>query len=312
MSCNRVIDSCPGGNRRSYIATKPFSNAFYAYSEETSSLNAVTNNNALCPVGRVLRENGKKLYPDANPGINQYYVGVYDPVTFLKGFIDPNGGVFAEFNANKPTYLDDNYSDDGESDDNSEGPDAGDPIYTKGNITAVSWNNADSSNDNFIQLANDVNGGNAAYMGTDGPQEPYIECYTSNDSGAGRSDAGVHTNPNNAQIYANAPNDGEAQIELNAAGFVGAYASDGSIYNSGVIHPYNACGIATLYGNTGVAVTVPAVSSPVVILSRKSFNGNAGFLTWNVTGTTLTIYSSENSDAGEVGWLLLSSFAPPV
>lgn len=311
MSSNRVIDSCPGGNRRSYIATKPFSNAFYTYNEATSSLSPVTINSALCPVGRVLRENGKKLYPDATPGIRQYYVGVYDPVSLLKGFIDPNGGVFAEFNTNKPNYLDDNYSDDGESDDNSEGPDAGDPIYTKGNITAVSWNNPTSNNDNKIQLINDVNGGTAAYMSTDGAQNPYIECYTNNVSGEGKSDAGISTFPNNAQIYANAPAvGGEAQIEVEAAGFVGAYGSDGSIFNSGVIHPYNTCGVATLNGNTGVTVTIPEVTSPVVILSRKSISGFAGILTWNVVGTSLTIYSTENSDVGSVSWLLLSTSYP--
>ena len=307
MSCNRVIDSCPGGNRRSYIATQPFSSNFFTYSEITNALSRVTIDNNLCPVGRVLRENGKKLYPGANPGINQYYVGVYDPVSLLKGFIDPNGGVFAEFNTNKPTYLDDNNSDDG-SDDNSEGPDAGDPVYTKGNITAVSYNNVDSGNDNYIQLINDIDGGNAAYMGTDGAQEPYVECYTNNDSGAGRSNAYIYTYPNAAEIYASAPAvGGEAQIELNADGFVGAYASDGSIFNSGVIHPYNTCGVATLNGNTGVTVTVPAVSGPVVMLTRKSINGNVGTLTWNVVGANLTIYSTENTDVGEVSWLLLSS-----
>lgn len=307
MSCNRVIDNCPGGNRRSYIATKSFSNYFYTYNEATGSLTDVTNDDALCPVGRVLRENGKKLYPGANAGINQYYVGVYDPVSLLKGFIDPNGGVFSEFNTNKPTYLDDNYSDDGESDDNSEGPDAGDAVYTKGNVTAVSWNNPDSSNNNYIQLVNDVDGGNAAYMAFDDVKEPYIECRTSNDSGAGSSSAGIYTYSNNAELYANAPNAGEAQLELDAAGFVGAYASDGSIYNSGVMHPYNTCDVATLNGTAGVQVTVPTVNQPVVILSRKTINGNVGVLTWSVVGTTLTIYSTESTDIGEVGWLLVSS-----
>ncbi len=61
---------------------------------------------ANCPKGRVLRENGRKLYPSANPGITTYLVGVFDDKTFLNGFIDPNSPVFVPFNTDKPVYLD--------------------------------------------------------------------------------------------------------------------------------------------------------------------------------------------------------------
>ena len=61
---------------------------------------------ANCPKGRVLRENGRKLYPSANPGVTTYLVGVFDDKTFLNGFIDPNSAVFAPFNTDKPVYLD--------------------------------------------------------------------------------------------------------------------------------------------------------------------------------------------------------------
>jgi hypothetical protein len=303
MSCNRVIDSCPGGNRRSYISTEPFAGHFLKYNEETSSLSVITTNAELCPPGRILKENGKKLYPDANPGINQYYVGVYDSVSFLKGFIDPNASVFSEFNANKPTYLEEN------KENELIGPDAGAPVYTKGNISAISYNKEGSNNDNYIQLINDINGGTSANMGYDGAEAPYVECYTTNESGAGSSRVYMETVPGAAMINLQGPSAGEAKIEaaVSGGGFVGLYASSGNVVNSGVLTPYNTCGIATLNGTTGVAVTIPAVSEPVAILSRKSFNGNGGALTWNVVGTTLTIYSTESNDVGEVGWLLLSS-----
>lgn len=61
---------------------------------------------ANCPKGRVLRENGRKLYPSANPGVTTYLVGVFDDKTFLNGFIDPNSPLFVPFNTDKPVYLD--------------------------------------------------------------------------------------------------------------------------------------------------------------------------------------------------------------
>jgi hypothetical protein len=247
------------GNRRSYIATENFTYRFFEYNDEALTL--VTEDESKCPAGRVLRESGRRLFPDSSPGINQYYVGVYDPVTFLKGFIDPNGGIFAEFNTNKPNYLDDNYSDDG-SDDESLGPDAGDPVYTKGNITAIAYNSTGTGNDNYIQLI-DVSGGSAAYMGFDGQEDPYVECRTVNNGN--ESYAYMYTYRDNAEFSARVNGSGEARLELNANGFVGAYASDGSIYNSGVIHPYNTCGVTTLSGTSGVTVTVPSVGSPVAI-----------------------------------------------
>ena len=297
MSAQR--SPAPGGNRRSYIATQNFSGYFYSY--VNNALEPVTDDDMLCPAGRVLRESGRKLYPKANPGIKQYYVGVYDPVTYLNGFIDPNGGIFAEFNTNKPHYLEDNYSDDGESDDNTEGPDLGDPVYTKGTITAISHNPNGTNNDNYIQLFNDISGGNSAYFGMDGPREPYVglECEEG-------SYVYMGAYPRNTYIQMNSSD--EAQIEMNTSGgYIGLYASDGSVYNSGVLHPYNTCGNVSL-GEGGVAnVTIPTVSDPIVMINRKTIVNEVGILTWSINGTTLTIYSNDSRDRGEISWLLLSS-----
>jgi hypothetical protein len=316
MSSIQRTPSDVNGNRRSYIATENFMNAFFSYKREV--LARVTDDETQCPAGRVLRESGRRLFPDSSPGINQYYVGVYDPVTFLKGFIDPNGGIFAEFNTNKPNYLDDNYSHDGKIDDDT--PDAGDPVYTKGNVTAVAYNPNSSSNTNTIQLL-DIPSGSRAFMAFDDQKAPYIECDT-NDNG-NNSNAYMFTEPglaefsgtvsNNgtAQLILTAPNNGEARVELDANGFVGAYASDGSIYNSGVIHPYNTCGLVTLanVGGTSLATaTIPSVTEPIVIISRKTIAGtDIGNLQWDVTGTTLTITSTDNRDRSVVSWLLVSS-----
>lgn len=104
------------GTRRSWISLTAFNSDFFSYAtsinpttfETTGALSAVTGATALtCPTARILRENGKKLYPSAHNGVNTYMVGVFDPVSFLSGFIDPNNNsVFAVYNNDKPASLD--------------------------------------------------------------------------------------------------------------------------------------------------------------------------------------------------------------
>lgn len=95
------------------------------------------------PAGRILRETGRKLYPDVHPNVPTYMVGVYDAQTGLNGFIDPNSPVFAPYNTDKPGFLLDGV------DPDTEITDAGPPVYTNGNITAKGnmkiYGNADIS-----------------------------------------------------------------------------------------------------------------------------------------------------------------------
>ena len=135
-------------SRRTYIAAENFTDYFYTYRAVKDGLKTVgewgqvTEDYSKCPAGRKLRENGKYLYPMANPDVFQYYVGVYDAETGLSGYIDPNGPLFGEFNTNKPVYLKDNGSDDGASEDNSEGGDQGAPVYTNGIIETFEAGNS--------------------------------------------------------------------------------------------------------------------------------------------------------------------------
>ena len=128
-----------GAPRREYITTSAFNNDFFTYSVSlvklvrTGTLSAVTGATAAnCPANRILRENGRRLYKDANPGINTLMVGVYDAVTGLSGVIDPNSPRFAVYSGDKSVYL-----------DNGLDPvtglvDQGHPIYTRGTVTAGS------------------------------------------------------------------------------------------------------------------------------------------------------------------------------
>ncbi len=130
--------------RRAYISMGAFNDDIYTYTTSmnpttyvtTGALSAVSGADAsTCPQGRFLYENGKKLFPDAHPGITTYMVGVFDPVSFLSGFIDPNSEKFTLMNTDKPV--------DQASSTNTFGTnptttvsDLAQPVYTRGDILA--------------------------------------------------------------------------------------------------------------------------------------------------------------------------------
>ena len=102
--------------RRQYIATESFVNDFFTYTTSTDANGLTTGSltqvsgatTAACPAGRVLRDNGKRLYPDAHPNVAYPMIGVFDSQTFLSGFINPNSPIFAMFNSDKPYFTDAN------------------------------------------------------------------------------------------------------------------------------------------------------------------------------------------------------------
>jgi hypothetical protein len=141
--------------RRAYITTTTFQNDIFQYTtttnpstfEVTGTLTSLatvgTGTAATCPANRILVENGKKLYPSGlaisnnttygapNPGVTTYMVGVYDPGSFLSGFIDPNSQVFAPYNTDKPNYVPRGVNPNGNT-----SIDQGPPVYTLGSVTA--------------------------------------------------------------------------------------------------------------------------------------------------------------------------------
>lgn len=106
-------------NSKSYIATSGFPTAIKKYTVTTGPSPQFVKTGTLshvdgatfitCPAGRILRENGKKLYPGVNPGVDIFYVGVFDSVSLLSGYIDPNSRYFAPFSGEKPLYIPDTY-----------------------------------------------------------------------------------------------------------------------------------------------------------------------------------------------------------
>lgn len=122
-------------SKRSYATTTAFNGSIYTYQQAlnpttlrdegrlvavTTSPAGVTLSATNCPAGRILRENGRKLYPGVNPGLlsgdtfqgtanfqgnteaaNRFWVGVFDAVTGVKGFINPNASTFTVYNSDK-------------------------------------------------------------------------------------------------------------------------------------------------------------------------------------------------------------------
>ena len=119
-------------SKRSYVSTGAFNNSIYSYVTAlnpttfrqegrlalvTASPTGVALTATNCPGGRVLRENGRKLYPGVNVGLavgdtyqgatvgttttNHFWVGVFDAVTGVKGFINPNTPKFVVYNSDK-------------------------------------------------------------------------------------------------------------------------------------------------------------------------------------------------------------------
>ena len=151
-------------SKRSYMSTGPFNGSIYTYTTAlnsstlrqegkltaiTTSPAGVTLNATNCPAGRVLRENGRKLYPGVNPGLlsgdtyqgaanfqaateaaNHMWVGVFDAVTGVKGFINPNASTFVVYNSDKSLENVDIYE--------TNGTGVNDDIVTSGQLRSSS------------------------------------------------------------------------------------------------------------------------------------------------------------------------------
>jgi hypothetical protein len=106
---------------KSLVSSAAFHNEFYTYTVGTNANFQTVGTFSLvsgatastCPAGRVLHLSGKKLFPDINPmntfvgvlAAKKFLVGVYDPISFLSGFVDPTSNTFAKFDQNLPNFF---------------------------------------------------------------------------------------------------------------------------------------------------------------------------------------------------------------
>lgn len=168
--------------RMQYISVQPFQNDIFRYTTSLNPQTFVTTGSLTslatlglatasnCPANRILRENGKKLYPSglivANstevpgpyPGVTTYMVGVYDSQTGLSGYIDPNSAAFTVYNSDKPNYVPRGV------DPNTGAVDQGPPVITLGSVTAGTTVTAGTS----VTAATTVNAGTLLGYGGSG------------------------------------------------------------------------------------------------------------------------------------------------
>jgi len=100
--------------QKAFISTAPFNTKIFLYSTSlTSNFQTVGSlfvnpaaTAGLCPANRVLHANSKVLIPGVNPSVTKPYIGVFDPVTGLNGFIDATDPTFATYDVNFPFQYD--------------------------------------------------------------------------------------------------------------------------------------------------------------------------------------------------------------
>ena len=144
--------------QKAFITTAPFNTKLFTYS---TSLNTsfqtvgslVVNTAATagnCPANRVLHANGKTLIPGVNPNVTKPYIGVFDSVSGLNGFVDGTDPVFATYDVNFPFQYDLGLQPafstlGGEGANIRAGMDAGLLTQTSGLVGSLSVNVGDSS-----------------------------------------------------------------------------------------------------------------------------------------------------------------------
>uniref|UniRef100_A0A6C0KXR4 Uncharacterized protein n=1 Tax=viral metagenome TaxID=1070528 RepID=A0A6C0KXR4_9ZZZZ len=290
-SSNAAAGSITGAPRRQYVSIQPFNVDFYTYTTSTNFVNgqyATTGslsqvsgaNSYTCPEGRVLRENGKKLFPDANPGVPTFMVGVYDSTTFLSGFIDPNSRRFQPQSTDLPTYLPNPVDSQGQ-----ETTDLGPGVYTRGQVRVT--------REGAIQYYEDISGQPYAGIYTDGELYPYIE--------AGRETI----LPGGGQVYDYAGLDGlTGNVYYTGLLLPRQPSGQGFSVQSLSSGVDNACSTFNKLLRY----------NPYVMVTRKSTDGgigttSTGQLSYTITNTsTLTITSSNPNDRYTCNYFLIGNY----
>jgi len=287
-SSNAAAGGAVGTPRRQYVSIQPFDGDFYTYTTSTEftngqfvttgTLSAVSGANATnCPEGRVLRENGKKLFPDANPGVPTFLVGVYDSTTFLSGFIDPNSRVFQPQSTDLPTYLPNPVDSQGDG-----LTDLGPGVYTRGNVVTTDGN---------IVYEKDISGAPFGGVYTDeGALYPYFKI------GNLTQIAGGGTKNNRVQL------DG-SDGTITFTGLLDPRSAGGDGYSVGQLNTGTGGGTDQHVSTINRLLSRGAVA---LVTRRETLAGTPGHLTYVISNSTLTISSSESTDRYSCHYLLIS------
>ncbi len=272
--------------KRTYLTTRVFNSDFYSYNQTvnpttfqvTYALGPVPGASGNCLVGRFLHETGRKLIPGANGGINSLMVGVYDPVSGLSGFIDPNCESFTIMNTDRSANLDVLSGGVAQVDDfainpNGDTSDLGNPVYTRGDVTALGQATITG---NITSLTGNVVAAKQVYSSTVTP--------LTIDTGATSMDISL------GQTFTVSS---DTSFTINASGITSAYA--GALVRCIITNPAGGTDpinvtlgtpIRELYNGTGIATNLVATVPSGIPVSVSTTI--AGFPTGGSGSTTAT------------------------
>jgi hypothetical protein len=292
----------PNTPRNAYIAAVAFQNYLYDYVQIKNDLGQVTGGSLIspipgataltCPAGRILQPNGKKLFPGGSSlGVSTYMIGVYDPVTFLSGYIDPNSPYFAPMGTDK-SYQIQTFDANGNIvygiNPNGGAADQGPPVETLG----------DSTFGGNVEIAGtlDVDGLITANAGID---------VTSGDINVTTGDVTVTA----GDVIVTA---GDVTV---TAGDVTVTAGDLVLTNGSIVLNANCVGTESMVGGTVSGGFIrKQVSASSITANSKVFLTYAGINSAGILSAeninsppgTFNIVSNNTSDASSVNWLVIN------
>jgi hypothetical protein len=282
------VPTFPTQSKKSYLSMGTYNNDFFSYVtrqngppkfEIIGSLQPVPGATAqTCPGGRYLYETGRKLYPGGSyPGISTLLVDVVDPVTGLKGFIDPTGYAFTNFSSDRPAYLETGIPADNATNPRvgALNPDKGAPVYTHGDViadgNAYISGNLDLSGSAMIYGNETLNGnilikGNETVNGT-------INCL---------SNVTVQSTLTVGKQFNLPVNYNVGNADMTSGSVVGGFRR-------------RTVNTTAVTANSRIFLTYTGINNPG-ILSAESI----------VAGTSFQIVSNNTSDLGTVNWLIIN------
>jgi len=283
---NNNNGSLPSVPRRSYISTEPFQSSFYTYTTAFNGLvfngtlgSVPSSSAAVCPSGRILHETGKKLFPGANPGITDYMVSVFDPISMLTGFINPNNPNFSLMNTDRAAFLLDNVT--GSNAGLSTQTARANALYTRGDVLAGG---------RFDLSGNALIYGNTSTLGNS-----YIR--------------------GNELVGGNTSTLGNSYIQGND--YVGGnFSTIGNVFFGSNVYLKNNNTIGNVNMSNGTVsstykqyfVSTPNVRASSVVFLTYTNQSNAGILSADriVSASTFRIASSSSTDEGQVNWMIMN------
>jgi len=277
---NNNNGSLPSVPRRSYISTEPFQSSFYTYTTAFNGLvfngtlgSVPSSSAAVCPSGRILHETGKKLFPGANPGITDYMVSVFDPVSMLTGFINPNNANFSLMNTDRAAFLLDNVT--GSNAGLSSQTARANALYTRGDILAGG---------RFDLSGNAMIYGNISTLGNS-----YIR--------------GNELVGGNTYIGGNLSTIGNTYSGGNVF-----FGSNVYLKNNSTIGNVNMLNGTVSSSYKQYFVSTPYVRASSVVFLTYTNQSNAGILSTDriVPTSTFRIVSSSSTDEGQVNWMIMN------